>query len=198
MKPSRRRGHGPERHGQILGQRGVVWGRLPHRRSVSMKLCSSMTSPRRAAKRFSSKRSATPSERLPALVLVAGPMPRPRESDGTVALRAFPCLVERDMRRQDERTGGAQLQPVGDRDPALLEPSISFSSDGRCTTTPLPMTQATPGRGCPTESVEDGLLTADDQGVTGVVPALETDDGSARSVGDRRSCPCLHRPTGYR
>ena len=135
------------------------------------------------------------------LVLVGRADAARRRADLPLAAARFGQHVELAVIRQDQVRLVAHEQPAGRR--RRRAPSSSSSSaNSACgsTTTPLPMMQTDARmQDARRNQMQDEFLPADVHRVTRVVSALiARDDAKSAASAGRRSCLCLHRPTGRR
>ena len=157
--------------------------------------------PRPSARRiFSSKRSWT---RMPTRFILSayvGPMPRPVVPILRAAEEALGHLVDGAVVRRDDVRVGADDAAARCRRRAPRARRSPRRAPPRSTTTPLPMTGRAAGReDAGGQQVQGVLLVVDDDGVAGVVAAVELDDVvDAAARAGRSPCPCPRRPTGRR
>jgi len=112
------------------------------------------------------------------LVLVGGTDATPRGADGLLATGNLPCLVQRHMVGKNERAGLAQTDAAARLHARLFQLGQLLQQRFRGEHHPVadeathPFTQDTRG-----DEVQHRLPAVDDQGMAGVVPALETHHG---------------------
>ncbi len=109
------------------------------------------------------------------LVLVGRADTPPGRADGTRAARLFARIIERHVRRQDQRTARAHFEPLVDRHAALdqrvrlLDQRVQRQHDAVADQAAHAVAQD-----ARRNQVQHRLLAADDERVTGIVAALET------------------------
>ncbi len=128
----------------------------------------------------------------------AGPMPRPVVPMRLAAGGLLAGLIQGDVVRHDQRRGRADLEARAHFDAAGLEfADFLLQRAGVQHDAVADQAQRVVAQDAGGDQVQDGLLAADDEGVAGVVAALEAHDARrCPASAGRRSCPCLRRPTG--
>ena len=119
-------------------------------------------------------------------------------ADGLAAGSLLAGLIQGDVVRHDQRRGRADLEARTHFDAAGLEfGDFLLQRAGVQHDAVADQAQRVVAQDAGGNQVQDGLLAVDDEGVAGVVAALEADDARrCPASAGRRSCPCLRRPTG--